>query len=58
MRKSESQQKPTRRRSAWTPPTVTYVGTVADVVRFPCGGKLSIVAKDSGDVQKKPKGQE
>jgi hypothetical protein len=42
-------------RRPWEPPTVKTVGTVAEVLKGG-GGKLSVVANDTGDVNK-PKGQ-
>ena len=42
-------------RRPWDSPKVKSVGTVADVLRGG-GGKLTVVASDSGDVNK-PKGQ-
>ena len=40
----------------WVPMTVERVGSVAEVLRMPGGGKLSAVGGDPGDVRK-PKGQ-
>ena len=54
--KAFEQQVPEGKRRPWEPPTVNPVGTVAQVLRGG-GGKLSIVANDSGDVRK-PKGLE
>jgi hypothetical protein len=34
------------------------VGHVGDVLKMPGGGKLSIMADDTGDAPRKPKGQE
>jgi hypothetical protein len=45
------------RRAAWDRPTVTRVGTVGTLLQGG-GGKLSIVADDTGDAPRKPKGQE
>lgn len=43
-------------RQAWKPMTVERLGSVADILRMPGGGKLSAVGGDSGD-PRKPKGQ-
>ena len=43
-------------RKPWSPMEVTRVGSVADVLRMPGGGKLSAVGGDPGD-PRKPKGQ-
>ena len=43
-------------RKRWSPMHVDRVGTVADVLRMPGGGKLSAVGGDPGD-PRKPKGQ-
>jgi hypothetical protein len=43
-------------KQTWESMKLTEVGTIAEVVRGG-GGKLSIVADDTGDVRK-PKGQE
>jgi hypothetical protein len=40
----------------WVPMTVERVGSVAEVLRMPGGGKLSAVGGDPGD-PRKPKGQ-
>ena len=47
-----------KKKSAWKRPKVTFVGNVNQVFQFPGGGKLSLVAEDMGDAQRKPKGQE
>jgi hypothetical protein len=47
-----------KKKSAWKRPKVTFVGNVNQVFQFPGGGKLSMVAEDMGDAQRKPKGQE
>ena len=41
----------------WEKPTLRRVGDVADIVQGG-GGKLSLLADDSGDAPRKPKGQE
>ena len=43
-------------RQAWAPPTVERIGSVAEILRMPGGGKLSAVGGDPGD-PRKPKGQ-
>ncbi len=40
----------------WEEPTLRKVGTVGEVLRGG-GGKLSVMADDSGDAPRKPKGQ-
>ncbi len=45
------------RRLPWSRPTVTFAGTVADVLQGG-GGKLSTPTNDTGDQPRKPKGQE
>jgi hypothetical protein len=42
----------------WEPPTLKYVGNVAEIFLFPGGGKLSTANYDTGDSPFKPKGQE
>lgn len=42
---------------SWEPMRLTYVGEVGEVLQGG-GGKLSIVAADSGDAPRKPPGQE
>jgi hypothetical protein len=44
-------------RRPWSPMQVTRVGTVADVLRMPGLGKLSLVGGDPGD-PRKPKGHD
>ena len=44
--------------SNWETPSLKYVGNVGEIVQFPGGGKLSLLADDSGDEQRKPKGSE
>ena len=41
----------------WEKPTLRRVGDVADIVQGG-GGKLSLLADDTGDSPRKPKGQE
>lgn len=43
--------------AAWQKPSLQRVGDVGEVFKMPGGGKLSINADDSGDAQRKPKGQ-
>ena len=43
---------------AWQKPTLQRVGDVGEVFKMPGGGKLSLIADDSGDSDRKPKGQE
>ena len=45
-------------KETWEPMKLNSVGHVGDVLQMPGGGKLSLVADDSGDEQRKPKGQE
>jgi len=40
----------------WTPMTIERVGSAAEILRMPGGGKLSAVGGDPGD-PRKPKGQ-
>jgi hypothetical protein len=42
----------------WQKPALQRVGDVGDVFKMPGGGKLSLMADDSGDSDRKPKGQE
>jgi hypothetical protein len=42
-------------RRQWVSPAVKLVGTIAEVLKAG-GGKLSVVAADTGEVQRKPKG--
>jgi hypothetical protein len=44
--------------AAWQKPTLQRVGDVGNVFKMPGGGKLSLLADDSGDSNRKPKGQE
>lgn len=44
--------------ASWEKPALRRVGSVGDVFQMPGEGKLSMVADDSGDVPRKPKGQE
>ena len=44
--------------AAWHKPTLQRVGDVGEVFKMPGGGKLSLTADDSGDSDRKPKGQE
>jgi hypothetical protein len=44
------------RKTDWQAMRLVHVGNVAEALRMPGGGKLSIVAADSGDEQRKPKG--
>jgi hypothetical protein len=44
--------------AAWEKPALRRVGDVGEIFQFPGGGKLSLVSDDSGDEQRKPKGQE
>jgi len=44
---------PTLERTAYVAPTLTFVGSVADLVQGG-GGKLSTVGSDSGDIRKPP----
>jgi hypothetical protein len=44
------------RKKAWQRPQLKYVGSVSEIFEFPGGGKLSMVAEDMGDAQRKPKG--
>ena len=47
-----------KKRAAWQRPTIQKVGDVGDVFRMPGAAKLSMVADDTGDAPRKPKGQE
>jgi hypothetical protein len=47
----------TGKRVVWQRPSLKYVGHVGEIFQFPGGGKLSLTADDSGDEQRKPKGQ-
>ena len=47
-----------KKKGEWKRPTVTFVGNVNEIFQFPGGGKLSMIAEDMGDAQRKPKGQE
>jgi len=40
----------------WVPMRLTYLGDVHELLKMPGGGKLSLVADDSGDAPRKPKG--
>ena len=40
----------------WTPMSVERVGSTAEILRMPGGGKLSTMGGDPGD-PRKPKGQ-
>jgi hypothetical protein len=42
----------------WERMTLGLVGHVGEVLQMPGGGKLSLMADDTGDEQRKPKGQE
>ena len=42
----------------WEPMKLELVGHVGDVLQMPGGGKLSTPSEDTGDEQRKPKGQE
>ena len=53
-----SKQTSTPQRQVWEKPELRTVGHVGEVLQFPGEGKLSLVADDMGDVQRKPKGQE
>ena len=44
--------------AAWQKPTLQRVGDVGNVFKMPGGGKMSLQADDSGDSNRKPKGQE
>lgn len=44
--------------AAWQTPSIHRVGNVGEVFQMPGGGKLSIPTDDTGDEQRKPKGQE
>ena len=45
-------------KAAWQRPTIQKVGDVGDVFKMPGAAKLSMVADDTGDAPRKPKGQE
>ena len=45
-------------RAEWQRPTVQKVGDVGNVFKMPGAAKLSMVADDTGDAPRKPKGQE
>jgi len=47
-----------RERAEWQRPTIQKVGDVGDVFKMPGAAKLSMVADDTGDAPRKPKGQE
>ena len=44
--------------STWETPVLRRVGNVSDLVQMGGGGKLSMLADDTGDAPRKPKGQE
>ena len=44
--------------AAWQKPTLRRVGDVGNVFKMPGGGKMSLNADDTGDANRKPKGQE
>jgi hypothetical protein len=44
------------RKKTWQRPQLKYVGSVSEIFEFPGGGKLSMIAEDMGDAQRKPKG--
>ena len=45
-------------RRSWEKPQLKQRGTLSELLQFPGGGKLSIDTDDTGDLPKKPKGQE
>jgi hypothetical protein len=45
-------------KTGWQRPSVKFIGNVSEIFQFPGGGKLSLMAEDMGDEQRKPKGQE
>lgn len=45
------------KRENWVPMKLTYLGDVHALLTMPGGGKLSLPEADSGDEQRKPKGQ-
>ena len=47
---------PSQKKKTWQRPQLKHVGSVSEIFEFPGGGKLSMIAEDMGDVQKKPKG--
>jgi hypothetical protein len=47
----------TAKKTGWQRPALKYVGHVGDIFQGG-GGKLSLVADDTGDSPRKPKGQE
>jgi hypothetical protein len=53
-----SKQTTPENREIWETPALRTVGSVGTVLQFPGEGKLSLTADDSGDVARKPKGQE
>jgi hypothetical protein len=47
-----------RSAATWEKPSLRRVGDVGEIFQFPGGGKLSLIADDTGDSPRKPKGQE
>ena len=54
---SENNQQAQTPAKRWEKPELRRVGDVADIVQGG-GGKLSLLADDTGDAPRKPKGQE
>ena len=48
----------TAQAASWQTPALRRVGNVSDIVQMGGGGKLSMLADDTGDAPRKPKGQE
>jgi hypothetical protein len=57
MSSEKSQQNEALQTKRWEKPELRRVGDVADIVQGG-GGKLSLLADDTGDAPRKPKGQE
>ena len=58
MSEHEVKTSPGDARAHWSKPSLQKVGDIGNVFQMPGGGKLSLVADDSGDEQRKPKGLE
>jgi len=58
MSEHEANTRPSDGRADWSKPSLQSVGDIGNVFQMPGGGKLSIPTDDSGDEQRKPKGQE
>lgn len=54
----KTEEDPKAPAASWETPALRRVGNVADIVQMGGGGKLSMLADDTGDAPRKPKGQE